>query len=89
MEREAKAYVRFFDPHGEYATRMWFHVPRVGDEIMLGAGHRYYADAAGKAAFKVLRVVWGTEGERDRFECVNIELEPLSPACRALEGDGR
>lgn len=74
-----KVSIRFFDDHGEYAARYWCHVPRAGDEIMLNAGQRYFADPHGKAAFRVKRVVWGVEGPNDRSECVNIEIEPLSP----------
>jgi hypothetical protein len=74
-----KVSIRFFDGQGEYASRYWAHVPRVDDEVMLGAGKRYQADKSGKAAFRVKRVVWGTEGPNDRSECANIELEPLSP----------
>ena len=72
-----KAHIRFFDAHGEYAGRYWHHVPRAGDEVMLNAGKRYKADASGKAAFRVRRVVWGVEGPDDRIECANVEIEPL------------
>ncbi|MBO6901416.1 MAG: hypothetical protein JJ864_08720 [Rhizobiaceae bacterium] len=72
-----KVSIRFFDAHGEYAARYWSHVPRVGDEIMLSAGKRYGPDKSGKAAFIVVRVVWGVEGPDDhRVQCVNIEIKP-------------
>lgn len=76
---EGRISIRFFDRHGEYAGRFWHHVPRVGDEIMLNAGCRYVGDVHGKAAFSVKRVVWGVEGPSDHCECVNIEIESLSP----------
>ncbi len=74
-----RASIRFFDENGEYAARYWYHVPRAGDEIMLGAGRGYPADISGKTAFRVKRVVWGTEGPNDSAECVNIELEWIAP----------
>lgn len=77
-----KISIRFFDGHGEFAARYWTHVPRAGDEVMLGSGKRYLnlADSAGKVAFTVKRVVWGVEGPNDRSLCVNIEivLAPLA-----------
>ena len=72
--------IKFFDADGEYAGRYWHHVPRVGDEIMLGGGKKYPKDKAGKSAFKVIRVVWGVEGPNDRNECVNIEIRPAEAA---------
>lgn len=78
--------IRFFDKYGEYAGRSYFHAPRVGDEIMLNAGRRYVADTHGKAAFLVKRVVWGVEGPNDHCECVNIEIEALSPEIDARKG---
>ena len=81
----SKVSIRFFDAHGEYASRYWEHIPRVGDEIMLMAGKRYVPDVYGKAAFLVKRLAWGVEGPNDREQCVNIELEPLSSL---VEGGG-
>ena len=83
-----KVSIRFFDGQGEYAARYWEHVPRGGDEIMLMAGKRYVPDVHGKAAFLVKRVVWGVEGPNDRDQCVNIELEPLSPLSAQERDDG-
>lgn len=72
--------ISFFDSIGEFAQRYWYEVPRMGEEVMLGAGTRYVADKDGKAAFRVKRVVWGVEGPNDRrSQCVNIELEALHP----------
>lgn len=76
-----KISVRFFLKNvGEYASRYWCHVPRQGDEVMLRVGRDFDfpKDKAGKAAFKVVRCVYGTEGPNDRCECVNIEIEPVS-----------
>ena len=73
--------IRFFlKEHGEYAARYWHHVPRQGDEIMLGVGRDFDfpRDSAGKAAFRIVRCVYGTEGPNDHCECVNIEIEPIS-----------
>jgi hypothetical protein len=78
--RDGRVSLHFFDGQGEFAARYWFHVPRVGHEIMLGAGNRYTPDAAGKAAFTVKRVVWGTEGPNSTIECVNIEIAPVEPS---------
>lgn len=77
--REHRVSIRFFDGQGAYASRYWAHVPRVGDEVMLGAGRKYEPDASGKAVFKVARVVWGVEGPDDHTQCVNIEISPISP----------
>lgn len=53
-----------------FAHRSWLHVPRVGDEIMLGKP---------KKAYVVKRVVWGVEGDGPEWtwrQAVNIEIEP-------------
>ncbi len=75
-----KVSIGFFDGQRKYAGRYWSLVPRVGDEVMLNAGERYAenADASGKAAFRVKRVVWGVEGPSDHCQCVNIEIEPIT-----------
>ena len=71
--------VTFYVPgvDGQYTSRLWAHPPRVGDEVMLAAGKLYVPDAAGKAPFRVTRVVWGVEGPRSPMQCVNISVEPL------------
>ena len=52
--------IRFYIGNENWAVRYWAAVPRVGDEVMLGAGKdRFQADRYGKAAFVVRRVVWG------------------------------
>lgn len=69
--------IKFFVGREAYAARYLDQVPRVGDEIMLGAGKSFEADKDGKAAFKVIRVVWGVERPRSNRQAVNIELEHI------------
>ncbi len=65
----------------QWAGRLWFHVPRVGDEVMLGVGRakrKLLADKDGKAPFGVVRVVWGVERDKsDPWQSVNVEIEAL------------
>lgn len=70
-----KVAVAFFLDGEKYAMRLWQHIPRVGDEVMLGAGRK--APAGEKIACIVKRVVWGVEAETDPvdFQAVNIEIE--------------
>jgi len=53
------------------ASRTWYAVPRVGDEIMLN--HR--DDLKDKTAFSIKRVVWGVESDHPIRQEVNIEIE--------------
>lgn len=79
--------VRFFltrkGSHIEWAGAVMNGVPRVGDEIMLGAGRNgeFPHDKDGKAAFRITRVIWGVEpaDARNRIaslDYVNVEIEP-------------
>jgi hypothetical protein len=80
MERSPEVEIGFFVGQNKYAVRRWPSVPRVGDQVMLGAGKDYPADAFGKAAFVVVRVVWGVEAvDAHRYDpqAVNIEVEPI------------
>ena len=79
--------IAFFVGNEKWAVRYWAAVPRVGDEVMLGAGKdRFEADPFGKAAFRVKRVVWGVEpldaSINDRQD-VNVEVEPISAGVKA------
>jgi len=69
--------ISFFIDGKPWARKLWASVPRVGDEVMLGAGRNdeFSPDAHGKASFCVKRVVWGVEGERPQHQCANIEIE--------------
>jgi len=63
---------------GAYAQRLWFGVPRVGDEVMLhsqtdGALHPH----------QVVRVVWGNEDEGffahdHQVQQVNVEVQEIA-----------
>lgn len=71
---QQNAVIAFFLDGERYALRQWSHVPRVGDEVMLGAGR----DRPGeKMACRVVRVVWGVEAETDphNLQFINIEIE--------------
>ena len=72
------AFIHFYTAEREMARRVWFYVPRVGDEVMLGEDDT-------RQAYRVVRVVWGNDhldfmaregrGESQR---VNIEIEEIS-----------
>lgn len=65
--------VMFFLNGEIYASRSWWPIPRIGDEIMLGPSVKE------KKAYLVKRVVWGVEGDRAPFrsQAINIEIEEI------------
>lgn len=68
---EQKIDITFFVGGERYASRGWYVVPRVGDEVMLGP-HKE------KKPFVVRRVVFGVEAENEiHRQSVNIELRKL------------
>ncbi len=72
-ENSENVIVQFFANGERYALRLWSHVPRVGDEVMLEA--RRESSAGRKIAFNVKRVVWGVEADTDPYQAVNVEIE--------------
>lgn len=68
-------HIQFFLDGESYAARMWNHVPRTGDEIMLNAPK----GEEGKIACRINRVVWGVEpdNQRDSWQSVNIEISRI------------
>lgn len=54
--------------------RLWNHVPRFGDEVMIATGE------AGKRRFRVGLAVWGVEGPEEiaaGMQAVNLDVTPL------------
>lgn len=69
--------VAFFLRNVAYAQRLWFGVPRVGDEVMLRR------EGGALVPHRVLRVVWGNEDERftaheGQVQQVNVEVEEVT-----------
>jgi len=67
-----KTCIYFFLKKERYAMRVWWNVPRVGDEVMLNFKGK-------QKAFKVIRVVWGVESEAEYgmgYQCANVEIVP-------------
>lgn len=77
----SKFQIRFFLDGSEYAGRLWFAAPRVGDEVMLGPDDD-------RKAYRVIRVVWGNV-DRDFYahehqvQRVNVEIREVTDG----EGD--
>ena len=66
MTTRPKIIVSFRLGREEWARRMWWAVPRVGDCVILGAGKdRFPADHNGDAVFVVKQVTWGSESKTD------------------------
>lgn len=62
----ARAEVYFYLNGTQHAMRTTSHVPRVGDEVRLRTG-----------LYRVLRVVWNEEREREIDCYVEIYVEPV------------
>lgn len=62
--RDARASLAFFLEGEKFASRYWFHVPRVGDEIV-------FRDQP----YKVSRVVW--PGDQSDVAQANIEITEI------------
>lgn len=65
--------VIFFLNDESYAMRVWAHVPRVGDEVMLH-GRRNTPEENIKSPYKVTRVVWGIESDINQKQEVNVDI---------------
>lgn len=56
--------INFFLDQKHWATRFLYNVPRVGDELRF----------SGDLFFKVQRIVWPMDEEKNRHERCNIEI---------------
>lgn len=76
MTDHVQANIHFFLHGNAFASRTWWFVPRVGDEVILGPEDN-------RTAYKVTRVVWGNDQEGWRavaskpWQRVNIEIEEV------------
>lgn len=65
--------IRFYLDKEIYTSRGWYLVPRTGDEVMLGSSVKE------KKPYRVIRVVWGCEGDINvaGIQAVNVEIERI------------
>jgi len=67
LTQEQKVSIYFVMDNEDYAFKNWFHVPSVGDEVMLSDNKVY----------RVVRRCWVPRGVRHIGQVINIEIEAV------------
>jgi hypothetical protein len=63
MSHELEASIHFYFDKRHIATRLWYHVPRIGEEVLINNN-----------TYHVKSVVWGVDAKEIPYQAVNIEV---------------